>query len=382
MTVFRTFLKVLNRCKVPIIMYTAFLIGFGGLNMQTSNTSVDFTATKPDVVIINNDENIGLTKNLIDYITDNSNIVDIKMDEDSINDAIFYREVNYVIYIPKNYRNDVLAHKNPEIQIKSSGDYNASLAEMLLEKYVGVMNTYLDISDDENTLLQNINNTLENTVKVEMTSKLDTSSLAKASFYYNFLNYSMLAGAIYVICLILNVFHEEKIKKRIIISSMDYKRHNKFLLLSNMLFAILLWIFYVGISVFLCGNVMFTFHGFILILNSFLFTCCSVTIAFLISTLIENKEAINGIVNVVALGSSFLCGAFVPVEFLPDGVLSFAHILPSYWYIHTNELLEKMEVINFETLGPILVNMIVIIVFSIIFIILTNLISKRKRKIA
>ena len=33
-----------------------------------------------------------------------------------------------------------------------------------------------------------------------------------------------------------------------------------------------------------------------------------------------NKNAINGIINVVALGSSFLCGTFVPVEFLPNRV--------------------------------------------------------------
>ena len=36
MTVFKTFLKILNKNKFIIILYTVFLIGFGGFNMQTS----------------------------------------------------------------------------------------------------------------------------------------------------------------------------------------------------------------------------------------------------------------------------------------------------------------------------------------------------------
>ena len=105
------------------------------------------------------------------------------------------------------------------------------------------------------------------------------------------------------------------------------------------------------------------------------------TIAFLIGNIINDKNAINGIVNVIALGSSFLCGAFVPMQWLPDSVLKIAHILPSYYYISTNEILVNLETINFETLKTILINMVAILLFSFGFIIITNIISKRKQKI-
>src|SRR5699024_7860899 len=106
------------------------------------------------------------------------------------------------------------------------------------------------------------------------------------------------------------------------------------------------------------------------------------TIAFLIGNLINNKNAINGIINVVGLGSSFLCGAFVPIEWLPDNILKIAHILPSYWYIQTNEMVKTLETINLQTLKPILTNMGILLIFSILFIIITNIITKKKRKIA
>lgn len=381
MTVFKTFLKVLNKAKTPIIMYTVILIFFSAFNMQTADTTTNFTATKPDVLIINNDEEKGLTKNLVNYIKRNSNIIDIKNNENAIRDALFYRDLNYIIYIPKSFRNDFLAKKNPEIKIKKTTDYNASLAEIQLARYMKVVNTYLKFTSNEEDLVRSINKTLKKQTEVEVVSKLDTNALSKATFYYNFLNYCLLAGFIYVICLILSSFKEKNIHKRTIISSMNYKEYNRKLLLSNALFSFILWLFYIVLSFIILGSIMFTPNGLIYILNSFVFSLCALSIAFLIGNTMNNKNAINGIVNVVALGSCFLCGAFVPMELLPDSVLKIAHILPSYWYIKTNELLKTIDKFNLETMSPIFINMIIIIVFTIIFIVITNIISSKKQKI-
>lgn len=382
MTVYKTFLKVLNKSKIPIIMYTVILIFFGAFNMQTSEESTSFVASKPDILIINQDKEEGITKNLIEYIKENSNIKDIQENEEAINDALFYRDVNYIIYIPKDYRENFLKGQNPKIEIKSTGDYQASLAEMMLERYIKVSNIYQNNIENEEEMIEKINQTLSKQTEVEITSKLDTENLNKVAFYYNFANYSILAGCVYVICLILCSFKEEKIAKRTIISSMNYKVHNRKLLLANSMFAIVLWIFYVILSFILVGNIMFTVHGLIYIVNSFIFTMCAVTIAFLIGNIVNNKNAINGIINVIALGSSFLCGAFVPMEWLPDVVLKIAHILPSYYYIKNNEILKSLEVVNFETMKPIISNIVAILIFAIIFVAVTNIISRRKRKIA
>ncbi|MCI9246171.1 MAG: ABC transporter permease [Clostridia bacterium] len=394
MTVFKTFLKVLNKCKFSVILNTVILLIFAGVNMQASDTQMNFEATKPDILIVNQDTNIGITQNLTKYLEGNCEIIAVKDNEDAINDALFYRDVNYVIYIPQNYRQDVLKGENPEIQIKSTGDYQASYAEMLLARYVKVQNIYVKelvkqtdnktLADEkvENEIIEKINQTISKQTEIEMTSKLDTTGLEKATFYYNFANYTLLAGAILVICLILFSFHEEKIRKRTIVSSMKYQKHNRILLLSNGLFALVLWLFYVLISFFVVGNVMFSTQGLIYIVNSFVFTLCALTIAVLVGNIVNNKNAMSGIVNVIALGSSFLCGAFVPVEWLPDTVLKIAHCLPSYWYIQSNEIVKTMEELNLETLKPIMINMGVVLLFSIGFVIVTNLIARKKRKIA
>lgn len=380
MTVFRAFLKVLNKCKITIILYTVILIFFGGFNMQTSENSTNFVASKPDVLIINQDKEEGVTKNLIQYIKENTQIAEIKDDEQAIDDSLFYRDVNYIIYIPENYREDFLNGKNPEIEIKSTGDYQASLAEMMLERYIKVANLYQKTITKEEELIEKINETLGKQTEVQITSKLDTDNLSKATFYYNFANYSILAGCVYVICLILSTFKDEKIAKRTIISSMNYKKYNRKLLLANSLFAVILWLLYVIVSFILLGEVMSTTHGLIYIVNSFVFTICAVIIAFLIGNLIQNKNAINGIVNVVALGSCFLCGAFVPMEWLPESVLKIAHVLPSYYYIKSNELIKELEVINWETIKPIITNMGIILLFAFLFVTITNIVVRKKRQ--
>lgn len=379
MIVFKTFLKVLYKCKVPIIIYTVFLLFFSIFNMQTSDSSISFEASKPDILIVNNDGDNLITNNLINYLKKNCHLVTIKNDPQAQEDALFYRDVHYIIDIPKNYHEDFLNGNNPSLKIKSANDYQSAYSEMLLSNYLKVANIYRQEIKDETQLVNQINETLEKQIDVKMNSKIDTNSLAKASFYYNFLNYCLLAGSVYVICLIINSFKQENILKRTVISKMNYQKYNRLLLLSNGLFAFSLWLFYVLLSLILVGKAMFTLQGLGYLINSFIFTFCALTIAFMIANLKINKDAISGIINVVALGTSFLCGAFVPMDYLPDFVLKIAHLLPSYWYIKTNELLKNMQLFNFENLKPVLLNMVILIIFSLIFIKITNYLTNKNQ---
>lgn len=381
MTVFKTVLNIVNKYKGTILLYTMLLVFFTAINLQTSDSSVNYVAKKPDVLIINNDEDKGITKHLINYFEENANIVDVENNEDAINDALFYRDVNYIVYVPENFRNDFLNGLNPEIEIKTTDDYAASLANILLSKYIKLANIYRN-NNSEEEIMQKIDMSLKNNAEVVVKSKLDTNTLYKVTFYFSFLNYGILAGCVYVLCLILSSFKETKIYKRTIISSTNYKKFNRQLLLSTSLVAIFLWLFYIILSFIMLGEVMLTSHGIIYIINSFIFFICALAMAFLIGNLVNNKNAINGIINVVALGSSFLCGCFVPMEYLPDSVVKVAHILPSYWYIKTNEEIKTLEIINFDTLKPLFGNMLMLIVFILVFIIITNIISKKKQKIA
>lgn len=378
MTVFKAFLRVLKKNIGMVILYTVILVTFAGANLQTGDNSTNFVASKPDVIIISND-NSQMAEGLTEYLNKNCNIKDLGQDAEDIEDALFYREANYVIYIPQNFGKSIAEGKNPQIQVKSTGDYQASYAELLVNRYMKMATSYAEIYKDEEQISNKIKETLSNEAKVEMTTKLDTDATSRVAFYYNFANYSLMAGGILVISLIMSSFREKKVRRRISISSMNYKRHNRILLIANGLFGMVLWAFYVILSfILLDSDIMVSTRGLMYILNSFVFTISVVTLAFLIANLVESKNAISGIVNVIALGSSFLCGCFVPVQWLPDIVLKIAHIFPSYWYINTNDRLASMETINFDSMRPVLVNMAVVLGFSALFVIVTNVLSRKK----
>lgn len=380
MTVFKTFFRIVNKLKPTIILYTALLIIFGAVNMKTSDNNINFVNSKPDILIINKDVNKGLTKNLIDYMKKNSNIVKVENNEEKINDALFYREVSYVIYIPKDYRKNVLLGKNPKLDIKKTDEYDAHLSEMMLKRYIKLQNIYNEEAGSEDELITLINDNINDDVNVKITSKVDTSKTYNIAYYFNFASYSILAIIIYIICLVLCSFKEESISKRINISSINYKSHNNKILLASIVFSSIVWLLFVIIGVTIVGDIMFSIRGLISIINSFIFTFCALTLSILISSLTNNKNAISGIVNVIALGSAFLCGAFVPAEYLPSSVLNFAHILPAYYYINSNDLLKNIDVINISSMHSIIINMIIIIMFSILFIILNNVVTRKKRK--
>ena len=380
MTVFKTFFRIVNKLKPTIILYTALLIIFGAVNMKTSDNNINFVNSKPDILIINQDVNKGLTKNLIDYMKKNSNIVKVGNNEEKINDALFYREVSYVIYIPKDYRKNVLLGKNPKLDIKKTDEYDAHLSEMMLKRYIKLQNIYNEEAGSEDELITLINDNINDDVNVKITSKVDTSKTYNIAYYFNFASYSILAIIIYIICLVLCSFKEESISKRINISSINYKSHNNKILLASIVFSSIVWLLFVIIGVVVVGDIMFSIRGLISIINSFIFTFCTLTLSILISSITNNKNAISGIVNVIALGSAFLCGAFVPAEYLPSSVLNFAHILPAYYYINSNDLLKNIDVINISSMQPIIINMIIIIIFSILFIILNNVVTRKKRK--
>lgn len=379
MTVFNTFWKVINKYKGTIILFTVMLVTFGGINTTSNNSTVDFTNSKPDIIIVNNSGNNDLTKNLISYLEKNTNVKDVKNTEEARNDALFYREVNYIIYIPKDYQKDVLSGKTPEIDIKTVGDYTSSLAEMLLTRYLKIQSIYAKNISTEQDLITAINKNLSKTSEVTITSKVDTTKTSRVSRYFNFASYSAMFIIIFVICMVLSSFHAKAIKKRTIISSMNYKTHNKYLLRASFIYSIIVWLLFMLLGTIHFSNTILSLRGLVYALNLFIFIFTSLTLALLLSTLIDNKDAVNGIVNVISLGSAFLCGAFIPTEWLPETVVKISRIFPTYWYVNSNDLLASLQTINMTSLNQVIINMIVMLVFALIFIIINNLVSKKKQ---
>ena len=381
MTVFSTILKILNKLKGMLILYTVMLVAITTINQTSGNKVTNFEESKPDMLIVNNDSKNVITDGFVYYIKKHANIKDIDTsNQDKINDAIFYRDVNFVIYIPENFGKDLKEGKEPSLKYKTTGDEYASYSRMLVEKYIKTVKTYKDYYSGSQ-LIEKVNNIVGNDTKVQMKSSLDTSKMSTMTVYFNFLNYALLAGCVYCITMILASLKQENVRKRTIVSSFNYRKYNRIVLFSNAIVIVAMWILYMILSLILFKDSMFTANGLAFVLNSLVFALCGLSIGFLIGNITTNKAAIGGIVNVVALGTSFLCGCFVPFEYMPDYVLKIAHILPTYYFVANNQLIKTIESFNIDTLKPIFINVGVVLAFTVVFVILSNCISKKKQRL-
>ncbi len=382
MTVFKAFLKILRKNLAMIIVYTMILVIFGGLSTQSQSETLSFTAVKPDILIVNKDEEKGITKGFIEYIKDNSNTPKIEDNEEARNDALFYNDTDYIIYIPEGFNEDFMSGKIDTLEVKKANNFNASFTDMLINRYFKMASIYRNKITDQSELVNTIKNSLENDTNIEITSQLDTTALSQAAFFFNFESYSIMVCLIFIISLILSIFNSEKIRKRNAISSTSYKKSNRILLLCNLLYAFVVWLIYFILAFIIVGDVLWTSNGLMLILNSFIHLLAITSLAFMIGNLVTNRDAINGVVNVVGIGSSFLCGVFVPLSYLPNSVISMAKCLPTYYYVKSNEIIAELEVVSIDTLHEVFINMGVLLGFSVLFLVISNIVSKKKRKIA
>lgn len=379
MIVFKTILKILNKLKGLIILYTIMLISVTLVN-QTSDNVDSFEEVKPSVIIVNNDKSKnGVTNHFIKYLENHMEVKDIDTgNEEKIDDALFYRDVSLVVYIPDGFGDDLLDNKDVSVEYKISGDKGSSYGKMLVQNYFDSFNIYNNYYDGDE-LFDRLDNALNLDVNVEVKNKLDTNSLSRMARFFNFLNYAILAGCVYSISMILASLKSENVRKRTIVSSYDYKKYNRIVLEACSIVIIGMWLLYMILALIIFKDLFISMNGLWYVINSFVFSLCSLCIGFLIGNITQNKGAISGIVNVISLGSSFLCGCFVPFEFMPDYVIKIAHIFPTYYFVINNEALKVMDNFSLSSVSPLIFNMGIVLIFGVCFVIITNYVSKKKQ---
>lgn len=379
MIVFKTILKILNKLKGLIILYTVMLISVTLVN-QTSDNVDSFEEVKPSVIIVNNDKSKnGVTNHFIKYLENHMEVKDIDTgNEEKIDDALFYRDVSLVVYIPDGFGDDLLDSKDVSVEYKISGDKGSSYGKMLVQNYFDSFNIYNNYYDGDE-LFDRLDNALNLDVNVEVKSKIDSNSLSRMARFFNFLNYAILAGCVYSISMILASLKSENVRKRTIVSSYDYKKYNRIVLGACSIVIIGMWLLYMILALIIFKDLFISMNGLWYVINSFVFSLCSLCIGFLIGNITQNKGAISGIVNVVSLGSSFLCGCFVPFEFMPDYVIKIAHIFPTYYFVINNEALKVMDNFSLSSVSPLILNMGIVLIFGVCFVIITNYVSKKKQ---
>ena len=377
MTTYKAFLRVLKKNIWMIGLYTLILIVCMIGNSQNKNGFTNFTAAKP-MITIQDSDNSPLSQKLTDYLTARADIVELKTDEE-LSDALYFDGTDYVVIIDKGFGEKIAKGEKPEMSVKSVGNYRAYLAETIYSRFLKVTEAYAPASQED--IIKSLDQILEHETDVEMSSKIDISGLANAKNYYNFMSYAILAGLVFAVAYTTSAFKKKMVKKRLAVSATKYRSINNKLLLCNLIIALVILVFYVILSIIMVGSdIIFTANGLLFVLNGVALSVFAVAFAFLLTNLLKNNNAILAIINVVSIGSCFLCGVFVPAEWMPEFVQNLGRALPSYYYVDSNRIIAELDTFNFDTLKPILINGLIILGATALVVVINNIVVRRKLK--
>jgi ABC-2 type transport system permease protein len=293
MTVFKTYFKIFKRFLPTVFMYTVIFLILA-LMIPVSNRTADFTASKPRIAVINNDSNTKLIESFNKYLEENTEIISIENDENSLSDALFFRDVCYIIEIPENFTKEFLSDKEVKLETRQVPDSTDSMyAEMLISRFLDTARMYAKAGIEEEILAEKINIDLKEETKVTIDGGQGTSDLDKAGFYYNSTNYLLLACNIAVISTIMGAFNRRDVRKRNDSSPISVKRYNLELILGNISVSLFTWCIFVGLSFFLYKETMLSTNGLLFVINTFVFLLSVITISFLIGMLTSNRAVVS-----------------------------------------------------------------------------------------
>ena len=391
MIVFKTFWRIMKRYWWIVFIYVAILTSLSVINLNAAPVT-DFVDTKPEITIVSQDSSDlttkPFTKNFLDYLSKNTKIINLK--ESETTDALFYQKISMILYLPEDLESKILSGQKITLDYRTSGNYTAELSKNLIKRYFELQRTEIlesknsskeqsnILSEDSEKIISHLNQRLDQSPTVRLASK-NATNLSKIAAFFNFASYTIMAIILYVTCFINASFNKSSVKKRTMVSSLHLKKYNFSLLLANSIFAFSVFALLTTLSFFVLGNIVLTPFFIFEILNILLYTLAALTLAELVSTFNLSRDAVSGVVNLLSLAPAFLSGAFVPTYFLPSFVLTIAHIFPTYWFIDTNSKITTMTEFSFNSFLAILPNLLVLVLFSIIFIVANLVLSKKKR---
>lgn len=378
MTVFKGYMKIIGQNKMLILLYVAIFFGCTILFQSTAGkTETSYQAEKLNIGIVDEDGG-SLAESLTEYLGNLHHLIPIENDVSEIQEKLYYREVDYVVRIPKNFYEKCIEGDEKLSVTKIPDTYSGSYVDQQINSFLNNARTYQASGFTEAESAS----ALEKTQSVKVTFSNDEKSIEDAPYvyYFRYMPYLFLALFGFVMGNILIVFHNSDLKKRMAASPVSGRRQSLEGILCMSLAGLTLWIFVIVIGILFYGRDFYTSENFVYyLLNSASMLFVDIALAYLMGIIAPNRDALTGITNIISLGMCFLGGVFVPLEFMGSHVKAVSHFLPVYWYEKANDLLANFAHMTVSAREQFFKAVIIQLVFVGAFICLTLVIEKYKR---
>jgi len=348
MQVFKVYFKVLKQyigqCITYLGIYAVVLFCF--ILPNSVNGQNAFTEQKCKFAIFDYDHSKE-SESVIKYMSERHKVEQIKNDSKEVmQDELFNRNVDCVIKIKEGFGQHFEAEKMSELSdfleiITIPNTYTAQLFERDYNRFINYTESYCLSGLDTADAMEKASAAAQSELQVRMIEKKNSSNHNATYYFFNYISWVIVVLFIVTIGYVLLIFQQKDLKKRIACSAYSFAKISREILLGVIVSGLIIVLLFLLLAVIAFKSEILTVQGVMYGLNALCYMFVALAITYLVSQLVKTQNTMNMIGNTVSLGMSFLCGVFVPMEFLSDTVVKIAHFLPAYWYQLTLTNIEK-----------------------------------------
>lgn len=387
MQVFRAYYKILKTQLVAILIYAGLFLMLTILFTSniTENTE-QFEAEKVPVMVINEDSENNLISSFLNYLEDYVIFVEPKSDDAAVRDALYNREVSYILTIPAGFTDSFYHDRDIRLTKRTAPDSMEAISiDNAIDNYFNITKVYLGYLPEASAaeISLNVKANLEEQTKVQLNGvQMDTVSSGNSQnkYYFNYLGYIMIAIFITSVSTVMFSFHSLDIRRRHFASPITIRDFNIQLIIANLIFVMSYMVIFIAAGYILNKNRIMNMNTLLFWLNSLTFALVVLSISYLIGISVKSRKAISAISTAASVGLAFLSGMFVPQEFLGAPVLKVASFTPVYWFVKANNAIETVTQSNSPQLSGIASDMAIQLGFAAAIISIALVVSKRKRQ--
>lgn len=381
MTVYKLYMKIIKKNIWLMLIYLAVFFGitmmFQAWVREDSYSS--YLAESVKIALV--DEDGGkLAESLRVYLEQYHEVQAAENDTEVLQEDLFYRNIEYIVRIPSDFYETCIVEGESVKVTKVPGSYTAYYVDQQINSFLNSARTYYAAGFSEEETAEAITNMQP--VEVQLLNvNGNAGEMPAYAYYFRYLPYLFLAALCYAMGYVLTSLRKEDIIKRMRASAVPVNRQNLEGLLAVLTVGIGIWGFTMLAAVVFYRSRFLQSSGFVYyILNSVMMLLVALTLAYAVGILVKNTNALSGMVNVISLGMCFLCGVFVPMEYMSKRVIRVAQFLPVYWYEKVNDLLVEFGTVTGEVRTEIWQSLGIQFAFAVALVCISMVITKMRRE--
>lgn len=342
MQVFKTFWKIALKRFPSILMYVVIYVFVTVLisSIIGANDEKSFSGSSIDISIMDSDNSV-LSKGLTEYMSKGNNVVELENDKEVMQDALFFRNVDYILQIPEGFEESFVNGGDKELtNIKIPSSRTGTFTDNLVYEYLNTVRLYLAGGDSIEEAAALAAEACSNDTEVTVVDFNESLASDSSIYYiYAYMPYGLLMILICGLCPIIITMNSDEISKRTLCSAITKRNFSMQIILAGLLYGLAVWLVFIVIGLVMNGSEMFTLLGFKYMLNSIAFLAVTAGIAVFLSGFELKVPVVTMLANVIGLGMCFICGIFVPQWLLGEQIVNMSKILPAYWYVKAVNML-------------------------------------------